>query len=105
MEKSLEAIEVPVSMKQRMLAAQAECRDEAIDGLAHSVPAAPEGAIVARRLPRQQGATRFEHLSLRQGSFYVFRDQVITDPLQPLAEDDIGEPEALAIELSVQPIR
>ena len=88
-----------------MLAAQTERRNQAIDGLAHSVTASPKRAVVARRVARQGHAAHFEHLALRQRSFNLFRRHIVADNLKPFAENDIREPDALAIEFNVQPIR
>lgn len=103
-EKLLKRIEVSVPVKQRVLVAQAECRNQTIDGFAHGVTAAAEGATVARRLARERHATCLEHLAFGQRSLHLFGGHIAVDSLQHFAEDDIREPEALAIELGVQPI-
>jgi len=61
-------------------------------------------SIIPCRLAGQLNAARVEHLQLEQLTFDVFRDDVITNPLEHLAENQISEPEALTLQLSVNPI-
>ena len=60
-----ERIVIPIAMKQRMVVAQAERRDEAVDRLPNRVTAPAQPAKVAGRGHGEQGAARLEHLALQ----------------------------------------
>ena len=105
LEVLLEWVKVSIPMKQRVLLTQAECRNEAVDGLPHRVTAAPKRPIVSRRLACQRHAPCLEHLQLHELPFNLLRHHVVADALQHFAEDDVRQPEALAIEFGVQPVR
>ena len=51
-----------------------------------------------RRFACQRYATWLKHLQLQEASLNCFRDDIIADALQHFAEDDIGEPKALAVD-------
>src|SRR6476620_5775244 len=103
-EAFLERLEISVSVKERVLSPQAERRNQTIDGLANGVTMASKRPIVARRLARQHYATHIEDLTLRQRGLDLFRDHVVTNPLQHLAKDDVCQSETLTIEFSIQPV-
>ena len=105
LEKLLERVKVPVAMKKRVLPAQAECRDQTVDGLANRVTAASKRPIVPRGLARHRHAARVEHLQVQKPPLNLLCDNVIPDALQHFAEDDVGQPKTLAVELCVQPVR
>ena len=64
----------------------------------------PKSARVTRRVTRKRNATGFEDDQLRELAFDRLRRDVITDALQHLAEDDVREPETLALKCSVEPV-
>jgi hypothetical protein len=105
LEKSLERIKISISMEQRVLLPDTKCGDETIDRLPHGVATAPERAIVPRRLPRQVDTPCFEYRQLEQLAFHIFRGELIADALQQFAKNDVGQPETLAIEFRMNPIR
>jgi hypothetical protein len=67
--------------------------------------AAPQIAIVARRLTCQLHATRFEDFALRQCFFHLPRGDIVAYSLQYLAENDVRQREPLTAQLIVEPIR
>jgi hypothetical protein len=87
-----------------VLVAQTERRNQAVDGLPNGVTAASQGAIVPCRLERQGDATRVKYLTLRQRSVDLPGDHIVPNALKHFAEDDVGQPEALAIEFRIQPV-
>lgn len=64
----------------------------------------PKGAIVTCRVTRKRDAAGFEDDQLREFAFDRLRRDVITDALQHLAEDNVREPETLALKCSVEPV-
>jgi len=92
-------------MKQRVLLAQAEGRNQTVDGLPHRVTAASKRPIVPRRLACQRHTTCVEELQLQQPPLHVLRDYVVANALQHFAQDDVGKRKPLAVEFSVQPVR
>ena len=64
----------------------------------------PKGAIVTCRVTRKRNAAGFEDDHLRELAFDRLRRDVITDALQHLAEDDVSEPETLALKCSIEPV-
>ena len=105
LEELLERIEVSIAVEQRVMFAQTEGGDQAVDVLSHRMTTTPKGAIVTRRVAGKRNAAGFEDDQLRELAFDGFRRSVITDALQHLAEDDVRQPEALALKCSVEPVR
>ena len=60
--------------------------------------------MVPRRIAGKRNASGFEDDQLGKLAFDRLRRYVITDALQHLAEDDVREPETLALECSVEPV-
>ena len=57
-----ERIEIAIAMQERMLFANAERRNEAVDRLAYGATAAAQETIVSRSVTRQLNAGRLEYL-------------------------------------------
>ncbi len=66
--------------------------------------AAPERPIVSRCFLRQVDTACFEHFQLEQLAFDIAGGGLIANALEDFTENDIREPETLAIELRVEPI-
>ena len=105
LEKSFEGVEVSIAVQQCVLFTQAERGDQAVYRLPYGVTATPKSTIVAGRLSCQREAARFEHLEFRQLFLNLFGREVVANALQYLAQDDVGESKALAVEFGIQPIR
>src|SRR4030095_6448394 len=91
-------------MQQRMLLPYEERVDQTIDRPAHGVAASPERSVVPRCLTRQVDAAHVEHFEPEQLTLDLFRCDLVTNALEHLAENQISEPEALTLQLSVNPI-
>lgn len=91
-------------MQQRVLLTYAKRGDQTIDRFPHRMAAASQHAIVPRGFPRQVDAACFEQFQLKQLALDIFRRELIPDALQHFAENHIGQPETLAIELRMDPI-
>jgi len=92
-------------MEQRVLLADAERGDEAIDRLPHRVSANAQRAIVPRGISGDVDATCVKHLELEQLPLDVLRDALVAHALKDLAQDQISQRQALPIERSMQPVR
>ena len=102
-EELLERVKVSIAMKERMLSAQTEGRNQAVDRLAYRVATTPERTIIASGFAGQGYAACFEHLQAQQAPPDLLRSSIVADTLKHLAQDDIGQGEPLVIEFRVQP--
>jgi hypothetical protein len=59
-EQLLERIKVAVAVEERVTVAEAECRDEAVNGLANGASLSPESAVIPGRSHSEFDATSFE---------------------------------------------
>lgn len=69
LEELLEGIEVSIAVEQRVMFAQTEGGDQAVDGLSHRVTTTLKGAIVTRRVAGKRNAAGFEDDQLRELAF------------------------------------
>jgi hypothetical protein len=91
-------------VQQRVRLTDAKRRDPAVDGLANGAPVLSEHAVVARRVACQCHTSRVKHHQLRERALDASGRHVIADTLQNLAENDVGQAEALPVEFGVEPI-
>src|SRR5262245_61927059 len=84
--------------------ADTECGNEAIDRLPHRVTTPSQRAVVSRGLLRQSDAPRLKHFQSEQLALNVLCRSLALNALQDFAQDQIGDAQALAIELRVKPI-
>lgn len=68
------------------------------------MPSPAQQAIVSRCLPRQVNTTHLEYGQLQQLALDILCDDLIANALQHFAQDQISEPETLAIELGMHPL-
>src|SRR5216684_9279099 len=101
----LKSLEIPVAMKQGVPLTQAERRDQAVDSFPNGVAAASKGSIVSRGVASQRHASCREHLQLQQLLFSRLRRRFVAEALQHFAQDDVGQPQTLPVELPAQPRR
>src|SRR4051812_43782043 len=99
-----EGVEVAITVKQRVLFADAETRNQAVNRLPHRVSAAAQRPIVSRGIPSHLDAARVEYLQRQQLSLDVLRDPLVAHTLQDLAQDEISEGETLPLERCVKPV-
>jgi len=98
-------VKITVSVKKRMALRQAEGRDQAVDGFADRLATGSKGAVVPRRSDSEGLSSSVEHLEFQQLTAYPREHLVCADSLQNLAQNKIGQTQALPIQLSVEPIR
>jgi hypothetical protein len=91
-------------MNERVLRANAEGRNQAVDRLANSMSVTAKRPIVKRRLTGQISTAPFEHLKLEQLTLHGLRRTVVPNALEHLTEDQIGETETLSVQLGVHPL-
>ena len=87
-----------------MLLAQTEGGDKTVDGLSYGVTAASKISIIARCLTGEGAAARVEQLKLRQRLLDFSYQRVVANALQHLAQDNVGQSQALAVDFSIQPL-
>lgn len=88
----LERIEVAITMQQRMPSAEAERRDQAVDGLANDAPLGTESAVVLCGSHREVNATGFEVVEASQVSEDSRGFPVGGETLQDLADHHVQQP-------------
>ena len=99
----LKWLEVLIAVKQRMSAIQTECCDEAINRFANRDPALPQEPVILRRGHGDVDSPRAEYLEFQEIPMHVCEDDFIADSLQHLAKDQVGQPQALVCQFSIQP--
>ncbi len=99
-----EPIEISITVQQRVLLAYAERGDQTINRLADRVAPGSQRPIIPCGFPRQVDATCFEHFQLEQLALNILRSELIANTLQNFAENQIDEPQTLAIEFRMEPI-
>ena len=97
-------IEISIAVQQRVLLADTECGDQAIDGLADGMATAPQHPIVSSCFSRQVDAAGCEHLQLEQLPRDIGRGFLVANALEHFAHDQVHHAKPLAIELCVQPL-
>ena len=100
----LEGIEVAVTVQQGVAVQQAEACDETVDGFADGITANPEMTVVLRGSDCEFLTPGVE--DSESGEFAPHAPEVglLPDALQHLAENEVGQAEALSFDLAVQPI-
>ena len=87
-----------------MLVANAVCRDQQVDGLAHRVTALPEVAVMGCRFDGECRVVRIDDLELEQFGLNGCSFAIVAKPAQYLGENQRGQPDALAVEMQVEPL-
>jgi hypothetical protein len=100
----LERVEIMVSVKQGMALRQTESCDEAVDGLPNRMAAGSKETIVLCGGDGQRLTSTGKHLELEQVAPDAREGGFSTDSLENLAQNEIGQPQALLVQLSVEPI-
>ncbi len=103
-EELLEGVEIAVAVQERMTFAEAERRDETIDGLANSPPLRSQQTVVGRRVRRQDDSSGFEDLKPLQLPEHPRRFAVGWNALKNLTHHQIEQTESLLRRLVVEPI-
>ena len=97
-------VKVPIAVEQRVVANQAERRDEAINGLAYRQTARPQVSIVVSRGEREGDGARLEYFEVPEVPEYATCLRFGADALKHFAEDQIRQAQTLARQLSIQPL-
>jgi hypothetical protein len=100
----LERIKITVSVKESMLAFEAEGRDQAIDRLSHCIASRPESSIVLGRSNGQIFSPGVEHLKSGQVPANLREAGVASDSLQDFTQDKVRQPKTLPGQLSFEPL-
>src|SRR5208282_6913358 len=95
----LERIEIVVAVEQFVARFQAESCDQAVDGLADSYAPLPQQTVVLGRSHGELNSTCFEDMEFFEIALYFGERCVTPNTLQHLAEDEVGQPEALPAQL------
>lgn len=88
-----------------MILANAKRSDQAIDRVPNGVAPAPQPPVVPSGVSGQIDTTCLEHVELAQLTLHLIRCGIVAHALQDFAKDEIDQPEALTIELRIQPVR
>ena len=92
-------------MQKGMTFDQAKGCDQAIDGLPNRKTPRSKRPVVLCGRDGQILASRGEYLELRQVTPDTRKMRISLNPLQDLAQDEIGQSEALLIQFPIKPIR
>jgi len=100
----LEMVEIPVPMQKRVPVPKTERRDYTIYGLTNRVPPLTESSEVPGSLDGQFLAAGRQELELSKATQNLNEGLLVSDALKDLAENQIGQPKALASKLTIKVI-
>jgi len=84
-------VKVPIAVEQRVVANQAERRDEAINGLAHRQTARPQVSIVVSRGEGEGDGARLEYFEVPEVPEHATCLRFGADALKHFAEDQVRQ--------------